>query len=239
MNVLLSKLRTGSCAQFTALALALGTSALVAPAMASTFQLQSNTIILEERDGRTAFNIKNPGTQPILLVSRVEDLDGNDMAGNVIVTPAVTRIDPGQSQLVNFSLKKGMKLDREYLLRASFEGVSQKAERGMRMPIRQQIGFIVQPKTVAADVRPWQDLRFAVDGTTLKVHNSGRHVIRIGPALTLQPSGAVATLPHPYLMAGESIDLPVESIGVAQQVEIVPLSRYGFANEKALLPITP
>lgn len=238
MTALLSKLRMGSCARFSALALALGMTTAV-PAMASTFQLQSNTIILEEREGRTAFNIKNPGTQPILLVSKVEDLDDEGMAGNVIVTPAVTRIDPGQSQLVNFALKKGVKLDHEYLLRASFEGISQKAERGMRMPIRQQIGFIVQPKHVAAETQPWQDLRFAVEGTTLKVQNSGKHVIRIGPALTLQPSGAVATLPRPYLMAGESIDLPVEAIGAAQQVEIVPLSRYGFANDKALLPITP
>lgn len=165
------------------LALALST-ATVLPAMASPFTLQSNTVILEEREGRTSFNITNPGNQPILLLSKVENLDDQAMAGNVLVTPAVTRIDPGQSQIINFALKKGVTLDREYMLRASFEGVAQKAEQGMRMPIRQQIGFIIQPRSVAVELRPWQDLRFQADGRQLTVRNSGRHVIRMGPTLT-------------------------------------------------------
>lgn len=217
------------------LALALST-ATVLPAMASPFTLQSNTVILEEREGRTSFNITNPGNQPILLLSKVENLDDQAMAGNVLVTPAVTRIDPGQSQIINFALKKGVTLDREYMLRASFEGVAQKAEQGMRMPIRQQIGFIIQPRSVAVELRPWQDLRFQADGRQLTVRNSGRHVIRMGPTLTLD-SGAVGSLPHPYLMPGEEVAVSFDAPVSGAEVQIVPLSRYGFANPTQRVPL--
>lgn len=237
MNALRMKTRLAACARKTAFALAMGSAVMAAPAMASTFKLQSNTVILEERDGRTAFNVTNTGKEPILLVSKVEDLAGESMAGNVLVTPAVTRIDPGQSQMVNFSLKKGVKLDREYMLRASFEGVTQKAEHGMRMPIRQQIGFILQPKSVAAEPRPWQDLSLKVEGNDIVVSNPGKHVIRMGPTLTVQPSGATGSLPRPYVMPGESLRVSFENLGAAQNVGIVPLSRYGFAMEADVLPI--
>ena len=237
MNALRMKTRLAACARKTAFALAMGSAAVAAPAMASTFKLQSNTVILEERDGRTAFNVTNTGKEPILLVSKVEDLVEDHMAGNVLVTPTVTRIDPGQSQIVNFSLKKGVKLDREYMLRASFEGVTQKAERGMRMPIRQQIGFILQPKSVAAEPRPWQDLRLTVEGDDIVVSNPGKHVVRLGPTLTVQPSGATGALPRPYVMPGESLKVSFPNLGAAQNVSIVPLSRYGFAMEADVLPL--
>jgi len=236
MNRLISNVRRHAGLRSCALALALTATAAL-PAMAAPFTLQSNTVILEEREGRTAFNITNPGTQPILLLSKVEDLDDQAMSGNVLVTPAVTRIDPGQSQIINFSLKKGVTLDREHMLRASFEGVAQKAEQGMRMPIRQQIGFIIQPRSVAVEAQPWQDLRFAVDGKQVTVSNSGRHVIRMGPVLTLPTSGAIATLPHPYLMPGESIAVTFDAAVTGAEVEIVPLSRYGFANPVQRVPL--
>ncbi len=238
MNALRMKTRLAACARKTAFALAMGSAVMAVPAMASTFKLQSNTVILEERDGRTAFEVTNTGKEPILLVSKVEDLvDGNKMSGNVLVTPAVTRIDPGQAQVVNFSLKKGVKLDREYMLRASFEGVTQKAERGMRMPIRQQIGFILQPKSVATEPRPWQGLRFAVEGNDVVVSNPGKHVIRMGPNLTVRPSGATGVLPRPYIMPGESLTVRFENLGEAHAVKIVPLSRYGFAMDADELPL--
>ena len=238
MNALLKKPRAALRPKIlSALCLAV-MSVVTLPAAASTFRLQSNTIILEEREGRASFNVTNTGKEPILLLSKLENLvDDDNMAGNVIVTPAVTRIDPEQSQIVNFALKKGVKLDREYMLRASFEGVTQKAERGMRMPVRQQIGFILQPKSVAAEPRPWQDLRFKVEGNNMVVTNSGKHVIRLGPALTAKPSGAVGTLPHPYVMPGESLNVSFENLGTAQKVGITPLSRFGFATGVDELPV--
>lgn len=236
MNALLPKRRgyLSACALATLIA-----TSLLQSALASTFTLQSNTVILEEREGRTAFTVSNPGREPILLLSRVDDLDDQQMAGNVLVTPAVTRIDPGQSQVINFALKKGTALQREYLLRASFEGVTQKAEHGMRMPIRQQIGFILQPRALAVSPAPWQDLELSLREGQLRVHNSGRHVIRMGPTLQLEPAAGVATLPHPYVMPGESMDLPVEGLGRAEQVQIIPLSRYGFARDVERLPLVP
>ncbi len=54
-------------------------------AIAATFQLQSTTVILEEREGRTAFQVTNTGEEPILLISKLADLDDQSMAKNILV----------------------------------------------------------------------------------------------------------------------------------------------------------
>ena len=237
MNALHMKTRLAACARKTAFALAMGSAVVVAPAMASTFRLQSTTVVMDEIDGRTSFNVTNTGDEPILLLSKLSDLDDADFAKNVLVTPAVTRIDPGQSQLVNFSLKKGVALDQEHLLKASFEGVTQKARNGTRMPVRQEIGFIAQPKAVAVEAQPWKALSVRADGDQITLANPGKHVIRLGPSVKLQPSGVDVPLEHAYIMPGQSVTVSAQGAAVSKQITIVPLSRYGLVQEEATLEL--
>jgi fimbrial chaperone protein len=237
MNALRLKSRLAACTRMTATSIALTAALAVSPAMASTFRLQSTTVILDERDGRSSFSVTNTGNEPILLLTKVEDLVDEKFAGNILITPAVTRIDPGQSQIVNFSLKKGVSSDRERMLKASFEGVTQKAESGMKMPLRQQIGFIVQPKSVPVVPKPWEDLRITQQGQQIELSNTGKHVVRLGPALTLQPSGKVVPLPAAYIMPGESVTTAAEDLPAVNEVKITPLSRFGFVQNEAVLKI--
>lgn len=58
-------------------------------------------------------------------MTKLVDLDGKNLSKQILISPAVTRINAGQSQQVNFVLKKGTALDSEVLLKASFEGVEQ------------------------------------------------------------------------------------------------------------------
>jgi fimbrial chaperone protein len=215
--------------------LGLGMAAL--PVMASSFRLQSTTLIMEEREGRTSFNVTNTGEEPILLLTQVEDLGDEQMAKNVLVTPAVTRIDPGQSQIVNFSLEQGMKLDREYMLKASFEGVTQRAQTGTRMPVRQQIGFILQPKALTPTPEPWNGLVAKVDGNQLTLNNPSKHVVRMGPVVKLLPSGKELSLSNAYVLPGQSVSVTDDSVETAQQFSITPLSRYGLALTPTSMPI--
>lgn len=238
MNALRMKTRLAACARKTAFALALGTAMVAAPAMASTFKLQSTTVILEEKEGRSSFNVTNTGNEPILLLTKVEDLDDANFAGNILITPAVTRIDPGQSQIVNFSLKKGVTTNREHMLKASFEGVTQRAESGMKMPLRQQIGFIVQPKSVPVVPKPWEDLRISKKDGKVEIANTGKHVVRLGPAVTLQPSGVVVPLANAYIMPGDSVMVDPQGQAVGTEVQITPMSRYGFVQAPAVLTVS-
>jgi len=214
------------------LAAAIAAASLMAlPAMANSFRLQSGSVVLDERDGRSDFNVTNTGDEPILLLTKLEDLDDEAMAKNILVTPAITRIDPGQSQIVHFTLKQGVKLDREYLLKAAFEGVPQKMEDGARLTIRQEVGFIAQPKSVAVEQYPWKALQAKTNGNQITLTNPSKHVVRLGPSITLQPSGVNLMLPHPYIMPGQSVSMANENVAEASQLSITPLSRYGFVQE--------
>ncbi|MFJ3264873.1 fimbria/pilus chaperone family protein [Serratia liquefaciens] len=204
------------------------------PAHAS-FQLESTGIVLEESKGRVSFNITNASSEPILLASKLADLDNSSMSKNVLISPPITRIDAGQSQQVNFVLKKGVVLSHEVLLRASFEGIVQASESSARMPVRQNVGLIIQPASVAANKTPWETLDVKIEGSKLLIVNSGKHVVRLAQALTVKPSGKVVSLTSPYILVGEKLAFDVGTN--VTSVEITPFSRYGFQMDQVTLPV--
>ncbi|HEX7816689.1 fimbria/pilus chaperone family protein [Dyella sp.] len=209
-----------------------------APVSASTFRLESTTIVLDERDARTSFSVTNTGEDPILLLTTIEDLDNRKLAENILINPAIIRIDPGQSQFVNFELKKGLALESEHMLKASFEGVTQRVTHGTVMPMRHEIGFIVQPAVTPVVNKPWEGLRFKQEADHIEINNPGKHVVRLGASLKLQPSGQVVTLEHPYLMPGARVTLPVDQGVNVNGVTVIPLSRYGFTKDPVTLDVT-
>lgn len=218
---------------FLQFSLVVGVS-LSTPVLAS-FQLESTGVILEESKGRVSFNIKNDSSEPILLASKLTDLDNKNMSKNILLSPPITRIDAGQSQQVNFVLKKGVVLTHEFLFRASFEGIVQTGGNGARMPVRQNVGLILQPMSVAVSSKPWESLDIKIEGSKLYVSNSGKHVVRLSQVLTLKPSGKVVSLANPYILVGEN---HVFDIGPnVTSVEITPFSRYGFEMDKATLQV--
>lgn len=207
---------------------------LAQPAQAS-FQLESMGVVLEESAGRVNFSIKNTSSEPILLATKVVDLDGKNFSKSILVSPPISRIEAGQSQQVNFVLKQGTVLEHEVMLKASFEGIGQAIDNSTRMPIRQSIGMIVQPKSVAVSKTPWDDLQVTYEGDKLVVKNTGLHVIRLAPQLVLLPARKSVPLDNYYLMSGEEKKVKVE--GKPTAVEIMPLSRYGFKQDNVTLPV--
>lgn len=201
----------------------------------ASFQLESTGIILPESEKRVSFNIQNVSSSPILLVTKLIDLDGNDYSKRILISPPITRIDAGQSQQVNFVLKDGPKLDHEILLKAAFEGVSQAAENTAKMPVRQDIGFLIQPASVPQNKTPWEGLRFNVAGNQLIISNPGKNVVRMAPQLTLLPGNKTVPLTNFYLLPGQSEQVDISSS--PSSVTIIPLSRYGFKLPDVTLPV--
>jgi fimbrial chaperone protein len=209
---------------------------LALPAQAS-FQLESMGVVLEERAGRVNFSIKNTASEPMLLATRVEDLDGKEVSKSILVSPPISRIEAGQSQQVNFVLKQGTRLPHEVLLKASFEGIGQAVDNSARMPIRQSVGLIVQPASVAVSKTPWDDLSLTMEGDSLVIKNTGLHVVRLAPQLTLLPARKTVPLDNYYLMSGEEKKVKVD--GKPSSVEILPLSRYGFKQDNVIIGVKP
>ncbi len=219
-------------AQVSLLALAM----VFSGAVQASFQLESTGIILPESEKRVSFNIQNISSSPILLVTKLLDLDGNDYSKRILISPPITRIDAGQSQQVNFVLKDGPKLDHEILLKAAFEGVSQAAENTAKMPVRQDIGFLIQPASVLQNKTPWEGLKFQLDANQLTVSNPSKNVVRMAPQLTLLPSNVTVALTNFYLLPGQSEQVSIS--GNPTSVTVIPLSRYGFKLPDVTLPIS-
>ena len=65
----------------------------------------------------------------------------------ILIYPPITRIDAGQSQQVNFVLRKGKPLTHEVMLKASFEGIMQTTENSIVQIVLQALGL--DPKSGA------------------------------------------------------------------------------------------
>lgn len=202
----------------------------------ASFQLESIGIILDESKGRVSFNIKNTSSTPILLVSKLQDLDAKSVSKQILISPPITRIDSQESQQVNFILKKGVVLTDEILLKASFEGVTQDIHNSAKMPIRQEIGFLLQPTAVKESKTPWEALKITLTKGQLQLENRSHHVIRLDPQLRLLPNNSIISLKNYYLMAGEIVRVNTSNVPTA--IKITPLSRYGAVLADITLPVT-
>lgn len=201
----------------------------------ASFQLESTGIVLTEREGRISFNIQNTANTPMLLSTKLTDLSDDNLSKQILVAPPITRIDAGQSQQVNFVLKKGTKLNHEVMLKVSFEGIGQSPENSAKMAIRQDVGLMIIPNSVPQTKTPWEDITLKVEAGELIISNSGKHVIRMAPQVTVMPENKIIALPHYYLMPGETQKVKVSKI--PDSVQIIPLSRYGFKLKEVTFPL--
>lgn len=197
----------------------------------AAFNLESTGIILSENDPRVSFNIKNTSQNPIILVTKLKDLDEKELSKSILISPPITRINPGKSQQINFVLKKNVVLKDEVLLKASFEGVEQTKSHTATLPVRQDIGFLIIPNSIVQTREPWKNLTVKQENQSLVISNNGHSVVRLGPQVSLNPSNKNLSLDTLYILPGQSKRL--DSSEYVHSITITPLSRYGLT----LLPV--
>ncbi|AWR59898.1 fimbria/pilus chaperone family protein [Proteus mirabilis] len=193
----------------------------------ASFQLETMTVILDSEEPRKIFNVKNTGSEPILLSTKVSDLDNqHEIAKNIIITPPITRIDPDQSQNINFILKDGIEFDDEQILKASFQGIGVAKANSTKMPIRQDIAMLIIPKGLTIEREPWKNLEVKQVNNQLILKNNGKQVIRMAPAFSSLPSNNGYSIGQFYIRPQEEIKVDVKE--KLTEIKISPLSRYGF-----------
>ncbi|WP_131697591.1 fimbria/pilus chaperone family protein [Pseudomonas sp. JAI120] len=218
----------GACLCFTGIALADG----MLP--------ETTVVVLYEAQGEATLNIKNTDAVPALLHSVVENVP-EDMESLLIVTPPITRVEAGETQLVRFisTLKEPLKTQR--LKRVSFEGIPQARAAGgatIGITLRQNLPLILHPKDLPVHHTPWELLKWARAGAGLTVHNDSAYVVRLIPEVRLLPQGALATLPRTYVLPGETLTLKVDgALEGVTDVEIQPATLYGFSADSFRAPI--
>ncbi|WDG42363.1 fimbria/pilus chaperone family protein [Pseudomonas synxantha] len=201
---------------------------------------ETTVVVLYEEDGEATINIKNTDEAPALLHSVVENVP-EDLEPLLIVTPPITRVEAGETQLVRFisTLKEPLKTQR--LKRISFEGIPQARAAGgatIGITLRQNLPLILHPQGLARHHTPWELLKWKRAGQQLTVHNDSAYVVRLAPDVQLLPGNTSAMLPRTYILPGEVLVAKVDAAmdGTAQ-VQIQPATVYGFSVDSYRAPI--
>lgn len=196
---------------------------------------ETSVVIINEADGEGKIKVTNTDSTTSLLHVTLHNIP-EDTQPLLLVTPAVSRVDPGKTQLVRFILRtEGGPLKVQRLKRVTFEGIAQRstAENGQArigVGVRQNLPVIIHPKGLARNRTPWTGLQWSQANGKLTVRNDTAYVVRLAQKLTLLPMDATAQLPRTYVLPGEhlTVDVP-SSAASATAVRLYPATVYGFA----------
>jgi P pilus assembly chaperone PapD len=212
------------------------------PAFADGMLPETSVVIVYEDKGEAAVNVKNSDARPSLLHVTLQDIP-EDAEPLLFVTPPVSRVEPGDNQLVRFILRNAKPLTTQRLKRVVFEGIPprSKLEPGratVAVNIRQNLPVIMHPKGLVMNREPWKGLAWSVAGGKLTVRNDTPYVVRMGQEVHLLPMMTSLKVPAAYLLPGarHSLPLPDPSAQVAA-VRLYPATVYGFAVDAYDAPL--
>lgn len=195
---------------------------------------ETTVVLLYEEQGEATLTIKNTDAVPALLHSVVENVP-EDLEPLLVVTPPITRVEAGETQLVRFisTLKAPLKTQR--LKRVTFEGIPQARAAGgatIGITLRQNLPLILHPRGLPVHHTPWELLKWRRMGDRLIVHNDSAYVVRLTPQVQLLPQHVQATLPRSYVLPGDTLTVAVQgALTGLTAVEFQPATTYGFSVE--------
>jgi P pilus assembly chaperone PapD len=202
----------------------------------------TSVVIVNEADGEAAVSVTNTDAKLALLHVTLEDIP-EDPAPLLFVTPPLTRVEPGKSQLIRFILQSPTPLVTQRLKRVIFEGMPQGRAAGQAgharvgVTVRQNLPVILHPKGLAPNRTPWTGLVWRLKNQQLSVNNPTPYVVRLAQELTLLPGKGSALLPRTYVLPGETLSVAA-SQAQAGTVQMQPATVYGFAVAPYEAPIT-
>lgn len=194
---------------------------------------ETPVVVLDEAVGETAINVFNSEPHPALLHTSIEDVP-QDTEPLLLLTPPVTRVEPGATQRVRFILRSAEPLKTERLKRVVFEGISPQDSTGkaqVSLSVRQNIPAILRPAKLPVDREPWKHLLWSRQGAEVQVRNPSPYVVRLGHAVMLLPGQQEMDLGRTYVLPGETLTLSGTAAPAysATQVRLYPVTTYGFA----------
>jgi P pilus assembly chaperone PapD len=204
------------------------------PALADGMVPETSVILVYEDKGEASVSVRNSDARPSLLHVTLQDI-AEDAEPLLFVTPPVSRVEPGASQLVRFILRNAKPLKTQRLKRVLFEGLPPKntLEPGratVAVNIRQNLPVILHPKGLAPNREPWKGLTWSIAQGELVVANDTPYVVRMGQEVHLLPMMASIRIPTTYVLPGARHVVAVpESAQAATAVRLYPATVYGFA----------
>ncbi|MFT0869488.1 fimbria/pilus chaperone family protein [Pseudomonas sp. CAM1A] len=212
------------------------------PASATGMVPDTSVVLIDAGKGEGTINVTNSEKSVALLHVSVQNLP-EDTEELVLVTSPISRVEPGEKQLVRFVIQTDAPITTQRLKRVTFEGIPQ-ADEGkntVSINVRQNLPLIINPPGLASKSDPWTLLKWTVQGRALTVSNDSRYVVRLNDQLQLLPEKLALKLSRTYLLPGETyrLELPAnKTVTAKDKVRIYPASLYGAEIEPYDAPLT-
>lgn len=195
---------------------------------------ETSVVVVEQGEGESAINVTNTDDFPVLMLTTLENIKGDDET-LLAITPPATRVEPGKTQRVRFIMTTDKPLATERLKRVIFEGVPP-ASKGntsqLRMTVRQNLPLIIRPAGLEKDHAPWKRLTWQQQGNSLTVSNPSAYVVRLAQAVQTLPDNTLWTLPDSFILPGQKLTLTPDkgkTAGQASKVRISPATTWGYS----------
>ncbi|WP_395480149.1 fimbria/pilus chaperone family protein [Candidatus Curculioniphilus buchneri] len=197
-------------------------------------------VIVEEKDGEGAINIRNTDNYPVLLLTTLQNAinKNRDIETMLSIAPPVARIEPGKIQRVRFILTNKDPLKTEHMERVIFESIppQKRYQSTVHMVLRQNVPVIIRPSGLITDEAPWKHLIWSFNGQILTVNNPSPYVVRLGQDVVTFPDQIYWVLPQSYILPEQTLVLiykedKILSKIVVNQIRFFPTTTWGFSVE--------
>lgn len=200
-------------------------------AYSAGMQPETTVVLVQSAEGEGSIAVRNTDAQAALLHVALLNLP-EDPADLLLVTPPVSRVEPGKLQTVRFILQPGEPLAAQRMMRATFEGIAPKrtdAQAHVAVSIQHNLPVIIHPQHLPLKRDPWVLLQWRIEEGHLVASNPSPYVVRLVSEITLLPGGQRLSLPATYLLPGQRRAVALPKGAAAQAVRFIPASLYGYA----------
>lgn len=200
-------------------------------ANAAGMQPETTVVLVKAAEGEGSIAVRNTDNQAALLHVALVNLP-EDPEELLLVTPPVSRVEPGKQQSVRFILQPGAELTTQRMVRATFEGIAPRRTDGrghVAVTIQHNLPVIIHPEHLPLKRDPWALLKWRVVAGQLTVENPSPYVVRLASEISLLPGKHPLSLPATYLLPGHQQALPLGAGITGTKVQFTPASLYGYA----------
>lgn len=193
------------------------------PAWGASFSISPVRIELSPQEATVAVTVTNTGEDPVSIQLRVfswrqeANEDRLEPTRDLIATPPLFSIVPGESQIVRVGLRRPPQSAREVPFRAIFEEIPgpppPKAGPALRINLRVSIPVFYAPNETLKPALAWQLARKEQGKLTLTVRNSGGASAQIGDLALARPGAAAPLVEQKnfaYVLAGAERSFALE-----------------------------
>ncbi|QHI98723.1 fimbria/pilus periplasmic chaperone [Xylophilus rhododendri] len=217
---------------------ACGWAAAAAQNASSGLVPDAAVLLVSEDGGQAQIGLQNRDPRPLLLYSRIYDVDEGDRALKLVPLPSVARVEPQARQVVRFVLERPEQpLVAQHFKRVTFEGIPPRStardRSQVQLNIRYDLPVVISPRGLEPDDAPWRRLLLGTEGRELVLRNPSAYVVRLARETLLLPAqrplellGRTFILPGEVLHAALPADLDPASLSA---VRLFPTTLHGFA----------